>query len=186
MPESRFDDLRKRLGEIAEAVNAFKSDQVQQEAFHLLLKALGEGRPEDEAIAKDAQHRDTRIGEQQNDPAERTGDGRPSPTQIANGIKGRSDFQKVSREILHKNDLWRKIQVILSSTDIPMTSGVVAGVLKELNIKTAQPSVSGCLGKHDSDLMRTAPRRKGGTRPTYKLSQPAKARFEEWMSANTK
>lgn len=47
MPEEKFDDLLKRMQGIAQAVNQFKSETVQQQAFEMLMRVSGveTGRP---------------------------------------------------------------------------------------------------------------------------------------------
>lgn len=41
METDQFDDLLKRMPKIAEVVNAFKSNEVQQSAFRVLVEAVG-------------------------------------------------------------------------------------------------------------------------------------------------
>jgi len=48
MAIDQFDDLLKRMPKIAEAVNAFKSEEVQKSAFRTLLASLNVDLPEDD------------------------------------------------------------------------------------------------------------------------------------------
>jgi hypothetical protein len=184
MSSEQFDALLKKLPKIAKAVNAFKSDQVQQDVFHTLLKSI-------ESIPQvHKSNNEGKEGKELAGGAKRIEQVAPSEsdefnaTSFANALKAKQTYDKISRGLLHKHDLWKKVEFILSEGKNPMTSGQVAGVLRDLGIKTGQPSVSRCLGDHDGDLIRSSPR-KGG-KPSYKLSAPALTSFREWLHENVK
>lgn len=192
-PEITYERLIEEIPGLAKAVNAFTSENVQQAAFNLLVRTLGVEVSPDESEQGECA---ARISSEKKKPlrkvkshsrateAEPVGEeGGLDITKIANTLKEREDFSRIGERVLRKKDLWNKIRLVLLTATDPLSSGEITKVLREgLEVKTSQSSVSTCLGDNDGDLIRTAPRRKGGNRPRYRISAPGKKSAEEWLN----
>jgi hypothetical protein len=74
MATDQFDDLLKRMPKIADAVNAFKSDEVQASAFKALLDAAGAEAEEDEPTDSEPKKKVTKTAKKKIDKAVTTDD----------------------------------------------------------------------------------------------------------------
>jgi len=120
--------------------------------------------------------------EQNNEKDKNISDHKFNSSKIVNQLKARDDFKNISDSILQKSSLWKKIMLILTSSDTALSSGEITKVLNDFGVKTQISSVSRCLGNNDSELIRSAPRKIGsGSNPTYKLSLPAEQKFKVFV-----
>jgi len=101
---------------------------------------------------------------------------------LANSIKDHSALEKIEKKVIHvTGDYFHKVALALWSADRPLTSGQIHAVLAALQIKISLSAVSTVLDRNLTSFITSAPRRSGGTPPTYQLTAKAKAEFEKWL-----
>ncbi len=189
MATDQFDGLLKRMPKIAEAVNAFKSEAVQAEAYRTLINALGfDGsgggglpRTKPETVSSPTKKTKTKRAKHSSDGGGQSeGGSAVDVNDVVNTMKEHDDFQKLSREVLHKRDLWSKIRLILFFSGSAMTSGEIQKVLAAFDLKTDQPAVSRKLKDMHAQLISSGAR-KAGAVIRYGLSGPAKSDTQKWL-----
>lgn len=103
------------------------------------------------------------------------------PVSAANRLKEHPRSDAFRAEVFHKRDLWPKIALVMYHVNMPLTSGEIAAVLKELDIKTNVASVSRKLDEQSSKVTRDGPR-KSGSVPKYKLTSQARQEIESSLN----
>jgi hypothetical protein len=107
------------------------------------------------------------------------------PSAVANSLKEDASFPVYQEKVLHKNDVYKKIALICSRTDGPLTSGQITNVLKALDVKAFLAAISRTIKKNSGKFTASAARKKGGTVPKYKLTSLARTEFEGWLDAKS-
>ena len=188
MATDQFDDLLKLMPKIAEAVNVFKSEAVQQDAYRTLIDALFGHKGQKGSHESGSKTRGSvdALGRKRQRGAKRETNGEPDIdgldlNDLVNTMKERKEFRTISDEVLHKRDLWNKIRVILFYADTAMTSGELQKVLSAFDLKTDRPGVSNKLKREHSRLVSSGARKPGAV-IRYKLSGPAKRVTEKWLN----
>jgi hypothetical protein len=105
------------------------------------------------------------------------------PHVIANKIKDNAQYDLLRRKVLNvRGEAGRKASLILWIAEKPMTSGQVHRALGALDIKVTWSTISEAL--KGGDYITTGQRGGGGAPAGYRLTAPAKERFEEWLTAD--
>lgn len=194
MSNEKYDELIKRLPEMAKAINAFKSEVTKTEALRGLIAALNCDRATDsnEGDGEEGYRASKlkKLGEKGKTawkPKSKTQDSPEDSLDvqsIINRLRERDDYGSLNSKIFHKNDLWNKIRTVMYFTDKHISSGEITKILVGLDLRTSAPSISRKLKECSSFLVTTAPR-KAGSKTKYKLSGPSRTATEEWLSETT-
>ena len=104
---------------------------------------------------------------------------------VVNTLKERENFQFIQERVFNKHDLWDKIRIILQTAKVPMQSGEIAHVLRQLGCKGNQSAVSTKLKKQNVNLHVSGARKKGAILK-YKLLARAVSATEKWMHETLK
>ncbi|HEX8339466.1 MAG TPA: hypothetical protein VF624_01025 [Tepidisphaeraceae bacterium] len=108
------------------------------------------------------------------------------PVALANSLKEREDFHEIESKVLHQDDLWNRVMLILWASDSGLTSGDIFRTLHHhLDTKTTLSSVSKCLKRNASKVTHSDARKAGGTIVKYKLTGRARSDFEKWLLKGT-
>lgn len=100
-----------------------------------------------------------------------------NPAEIANRIREHPLHQAIETEILHKRDIFNKCALVLWATGYPLTSGEIAKVLENLDVRAHLPNISEAIKRNTSQLTKSTARKQGSV-PRYKLTSKARSDFE--------
>jgi len=102
---------------------------------------------------------------------------------IARRIKTHDQFELFESKVLHNNDRKRLVQLVSWIGGEPLTSGDIARVLQELQVKIDLSGVSKVL-KRDANEYITDGRRSRGKTTRYSLSARASKDFQTWLGTD--
>ncbi len=187
MEDDRYSRLVNRMEQVANAVNAFESPEVQMLAFKALIATLDVGIMEDQEEAPSRVEGETRRAPKPQ--AKRKANKKASTESssasnldhntIINEIKEDSRFDKFNRKII-LGDVSRGIRAKFVSWythDRAISSGDVSRVLQGLGVKFDPSTASRAMSDVSSDYLKT----QEGRFAMYRLTSRAYADFESWL-----
>lgn len=179
MAEDRYKQLLSVMPEIAKAINAFNSEQVQQLAFQAMLKALT-GQAVKVADEKGTDEDDGTTREKRQDQAERETreqESGPDILKIATAIRDADNYSEIDENILKKNAQLPRILLCLHhASGVPgpdtLTTGQIQDVTSELGVQIKAQNVNNTITKQ-ANRKYFAPQkvRKPGAKVPYKLNR---------------
>ncbi|MEQ1932627.1 MAG: hypothetical protein ABL962_01925 [Fimbriimonadaceae bacterium] len=190
-----IDEIVALLAKITPVVNGFEGESVRLAVLQALLQnagiTVGAEHTSDQPGVGDSV--DPRKGRQPKARAQKPARSRHQgeseesngidPNKVANELKEDTNFATISERVLHKQEYWPKIQLILWHCKAALSSGELASVLQCLDCKAHLPTVSTTLKTNSGKLTQTGVRKKGA-KVKYKLTGATSAAFENWLGDN--
>lgn len=179
MPNDPFNRMKSAMAGIAEVVNAFKSEQVQQLAFEALVKLLHDQTthtPAGNGSAGSPKKRTEQLEEKVT--AEEPGVQLP---QIASAINDADDYDKIEENILKKSaQLPRVLLCLHYAAQVPgpdaLTTGQIEDVTHQLDVGIKAQNVNTTIKRNLRYFASDAARRQGARVP-YRLNRRGKEAY---------
>lgn len=196
MEKDRFTKLLSHIPAMSEAVNSFKSDAVQMVVFSALMSALGYEHPTSGPDDSSGGNGNGGVDKQSPESAptsrssrRRHGNGASKGKSdavdinaIINGLKERGNWATINERVfISEQEIWHRIALIMRHSDVAMTSGEVRSALEALGIKAPKSTVSDAMKRNLKDLISDSTRKQGSV-VRYRLSTPAAATHDRWLS----
>ena len=180
MPNDRFNRMKSAMAGIAEVVNAFKSDQVQQLAFQALVNALS-GQKTDisggKSVGEGSEGGREKRPQQPKQTVTTEEPGVQIP-QIVSAIKDADDYDEIEKNILNKSAQLPRVLLCLHyaaqvSGPDALTTGQIAYIAHQLDVGIKAPNVNKTIRKNSKYFASDAARRPGAKVP-YRLNRRGK------------